>query len=66
MKIYTDDYNILVIITSPKTICVDLSTKISKSLKNDIKFIVSHNGPLAEYKIKKEICRLLYEHRERN
>ena len=58
MKIDNDDYKNLVIITLPKTICVDLPIKINESLKNDIKFIVSRNESLAEYKIKKEIFRL--------
>ena len=58
MKIYNDDYKNLVIMISPKTICVDLPIKNNGILKYDIKFIVSCNKSLAKYKIKKEICRL--------
>ena len=69
-KIYIDDYKDLVIITLPKSICVDLPVKIYKSLKDHFKFIVSYNEFLAEYKIKIEIFRLLngtqyaYEHKK--
>ena len=42
MKIYIDDEN-LVIITSSKTISVDLPIKINKSLKHGIKFVISCN-----------------------
>ena len=42
MRIYTDDEN-LAIITSQKTIRVDLSIKINKSLRHDIKNIKSCN-----------------------
>ena len=40
-KICTDDYKDLV--TSPKTISVDLSIKFIQSLMNDIKFVVYRN-----------------------
>ena len=48
MKIDIDDYENLVIIATPRT--VDLPIKTSKSLKHDIKFIVSCKESLAEYK----------------
>ena len=54
MKIYIDDSKNLVVITSPKTIRVDLSIRIDESLKHDIKFTVSCHESLAEYKIKKK------------
>ena len=41
MKIYINDDNNLVIITSPKTICVNLAIKVNESIKQDLKFIVS-------------------------
>ena len=58
-KIYIDDYKDLVIITLRKSICVDLPVKIYESPKDHIRFIVSYNEFLAEYKIKIEIFRLL-------
>ena len=39
MKIYTD-YENLVIITSKKTIHIDLPMKINKSLKSDLEFTI--------------------------
>ena len=51
MNIYIDDYKNLVIITSAKTIRANLSIKINESLKYDIKFIVSRNESLIQYKI---------------
>ena len=48
MKIDIDDYENLVIIATPRT--VDLPIKTSKSLKHDIKFVVSCNESLAEHK----------------
>ena len=62
MKIYVDDYEHLVIITSVKTIRVDFPTKINE-VYNDVKFIINRNEFLAEY-ILKNIWRLLYEHKE--
>ena len=50
MRIYIDYVN-LVIITLPKTICVALPIKTNKSLKRNVKFIISHNESLAEYTI---------------
>ena len=41
MKIYINDDKNLVIITAPKTICVNLAIKINESIKQDLKFIVS-------------------------
>ena len=41
MKIYINDDNNLVIITSPKSICVNLAIKVNESIKQDLKFIVS-------------------------
>ena len=49
MKIYNDDYKNHVIITSTKTIHVDLPIEI-----NDIEFIKNRSESLAEYKIKNE------------
>ena len=54
MKIYNDDYKNHVIITSPKTIHVDLPIEINESLKPDIEFIKNRSESLAEYKIKYE------------
>ena len=56
MKIYVDEYKDLAIITSPNTIPVDLPIKINKSLKHDIKFIVSCNKSLVENKIRKRLA----------
>ena len=53
MKIYIDNYENLVIITSTKTICVNLPIKINQNLNHDIKFILSRNEFLAEYTIKR-------------
>ena len=64
MKINIDNYKNLMIVTSSKTICVNLLIKINQSLNHDIKFIISCNESLAEYTIKYEIILLLtkYEH----
>ena len=43
MKVYIDDYKNLLIITQQKTVRADLPIKSNKSLKHDIKFIISHN-----------------------
>ena len=51
MKIYVDDYEHLVIITSVKTIRVDFPTKINE-VYNDVKFIINRNEFLAEYILK--------------
>ena len=51
MKIYIDNFKNIVIITSPKSTCLNLPIKINKYLKHDIEFIVSPNESLAEYKI---------------
>ena len=51
MRIYVDAEN-LVIITSSKTIRFDLTIKINKSLKCDIKFIISRSKSLADYTTK--------------
>ena len=56
MKIYIDDYNILVIVVLPKTIRVDLPIKVKKSLKHEIKFIINLNESFAEYAIKNELA----------
>ena len=49
--IYINDKR-LVIITSTKYICFNLSIKFSKSLKDEIKSITSRNESVAEYTIK--------------
>ena len=56
-----DDYKNLVMITLPKSICVDLSIKINNGIKHDVRFIISRNESLAKYEITKEICQLLCE-----
>ena len=60
MRIYIDYIN-LVIIPLPKIIRVALPIKINKSLKRDIKFIISRNESLAEYTIKNKISQLLFK-----
>ena len=55
MKIYIDDYKILIIVILPKTIRVDVPIKVNKSLNLEIKFIVNLNESLAECTIKIEI-----------
>ena len=64
MKINIDNYKNLMIVTSSKTICVNLLIKINQSLNHDIKFIISCNESLAEYTMKYKIILLLtkYEH----
>ena len=68
MGVYIDN-NKLVIITQPKSVCVDLPIKINRSLEHDIESIVSRNESLTEYTIKNEIRPLLfkygYEHKKR-
>ena len=61
MNIYNADYKNLVIITLQKTTRVDLPIKINESVKNDIKFIISSNESVAEYKTENDICRLSYD-----
>ena len=51
MNIYIYGYKNLVIITPAKAIRGNLSIKINESLKYDIKFIVSRNESLIQYKI---------------
>ena len=61
IKISCDNYKNLVIITPPtKGRCADIPIKNSKNINYDIKFIVISNESLAKYKIKIEICWLLY------
>ena len=60
MKIYIDSHKNFVIITPPKTIRANLPIKISNSVNDDIKFILSCNESLAKYKIKTEVPGLLY------
>ena len=62
MKIYIDDYKILVIVVLPKTIRVDLPIKVKKSLKHEIKFIINLNESFAEYAIKNEISQLFFKY----
>ena len=67
MKIYIDDKNI-VILTLPKSICINLTIKNNKSLEYDIKFIIGRNEFLSEFTIKNKIRQLLfkYGHEEKN
>ena len=67
MKIYIDDKNI-VILTLPKSICINLTIKNNKSLEHDIKFIIGRNEFLSEFTIKNKIRQLLfkYGHEEKN
>ena len=60
MNIYIDGYKNLVIIIPAKAIRANLSIKINESLKYEIKIIVSCNESLIQYKIKNNICGLLY------
>ena len=62
MKIYIDECKNLVIVVSPKTICVNLPIKISQNLEHDIKYIISCNESLAEYTMKNEISQLLFQY----
>ena len=62
MTIYINNYENLVIIKSPKTICVDLPIKINQNLKHEIEFIVSCNESLAKYTIKDNIIQLLIKY----
>ena len=63
MGVYIDD-NKLVILVEPKSIRIDLTIKINKSLKHDIhiRFIVSCYKSLTEYTIKNEISQLLFKY----
>ena len=62
MKIYIDDYKILIIVILPKTIRVDVPIKVNESLKLEIKFIVNLNESLAECAIKIEISQLFFKY----
>ena len=61
MRVYIDD-NKLVIIAELKSIRVDLTIKMNKSLKHDIRFIVSCHKSLTAYTIKIEISQLLFKY----
>ena len=60
MGVYNDG-NKLVVITQPKSICIDLPIKITTSLEHGIEFIVSRNESLAGYAIKNMIRKLLFK-----
>ena len=61
MKIYIDDENI-VILTLPKSICINLTIKNNKSPEHDIKFIIGRNEFLSEFTIKNKIRQLLFKY----
>ena len=54
MGVYIDGKK-LVVITEPKSICINLLIKINKSPEHDIEFIVSRNEPVTEYTTKNKI-----------
>ena len=65
MGIYINDKKLL-IIASPKSIRFALPIEVNKSLKHEIKFIISLNKLLAEYTIKSEISQLLFKYKHEN
>ena len=56
----------LLIIASPKSILFYLPIVVKKSLKHEIKFIISCNECLAEYTIKNKISQLLFKYKHEN
>ena len=57
MGVYIDGKK-LVVITEPKSICINLLIKINESPEHDIEFIVSRNEPVTEYTTKNKIIYL--------
>ena len=57
MGVYNDGKK-LVVITEPKSICINLLIKINKSPEHDIEFIVSRNEPVTEYTTKNNVIYL--------
>ena len=57
---WRSDCKDLVLITSPKAICVNWPIKINGSLKHDTKLFVSGNESIAEFKMQNKIGQLSY------
>ena len=49
------------IIISPKSIHFDSQLEVNKSLKHEIKSIISRNKSLVEYKVKSNISQFLFK-----
>ena len=65
MGVYIVD-NKLVIITVPRSICINLTNKDRNSLKHEIDHIIKRNGYVAKRRIKKEIEGLLSKYKHVN